>query len=235
MSDKKSKNSPPPSITAAPKAEAPAPIEKAEATPAPAEQEVVMAKEETAPVPVARKAEEKVAKQEVPAAPAKPKTDNLLVRISLPVLYPPFADKIQTLVANCRARGADYWAISGERTWEEQAEIYAQGRSKPGKIVTNAKPGSSAHNFAIAVDFCFDKDTKREGLQPDWSTEKYEILAEEAKKLGLDSGFWWKKFTDAPHVQLNISSVGLTLANLREAYHSGGKKAVFRLLDKYNW
>ncbi|TXH19809.1 MAG: peptidase M15 [Hyphomicrobiaceae bacterium] len=32
------------------------------------------------------------------------------------------------------------------RSDEEQAKLYAQGRTTPGKIVTNAKPGKSKHN-----------------------------------------------------------------------------------------
>lgn len=205
--------------------------------PAPAKEPEAPQKTEAKPEQVEAKPEPVQAKAEPPApppAPAKPKTDNLLVRVNMTVLYPRFAELIEQLVANCRARGADYWAICGERTWEEQAALYAQGRTKPGNIVTNAKPGSSSHNYAIAVDFCFDKDKTREGLQPDWSLEKYKILAEEAKKLGLDSGFYWK-FTDAPHVQLNLASVGLRISDLRNAYNAGGKKAVFHLLNKFNW
>lgn len=41
------------------------------------------------------------------------------------------------------------------RTIEEQDAIYAQGRSKPGKIVTNAVGGSSWHNYGLAADICF--------------------------------------------------------------------------------
>lgn len=43
------------------------------------------------------------------------------------------------------------------RTWEEQEELYAQGRTKPGPKVTNAKAGDSVHNYALA---CFDDSTK---------------------------------------------------------------------------
>lgn len=39
----------------------------------------------------------------------------------------------------------DFRVDSGARTDEEQAELYAQGRTKPGTIVTNAKPGQSKH------------------------------------------------------------------------------------------
>ena len=35
---------------------------------------------------------------------------------------------------------------------DEQAKVYAQGRTAPGKIVTHAKPGHSNHNFGVAFD-----------------------------------------------------------------------------------
>lgn len=155
-------------------------------------------------------------------------------RISSAALYPVFAAKLHKLVEACRARGVDYWAISGERTHEEQNALYAQGRTKPGNIVTNAKGGQSMHNFAIACDFAKDKDTTRDGLQPDYSDPAYEVLGEEAAKLGLEWGGKWK-FKDLPHIQLPIGKVGLKLFDLQQAYAKGGKAAVFALLDKYNW
>jgi peptidoglycan L-alanyl-D-glutamate endopeptidase CwlK len=42
---------------------------------------------------------------------------------------------------------------SGYRSKKEQNELYAQGRSKPGQVVTNAKAGQSYHNYGLAVDF----------------------------------------------------------------------------------
>ena len=42
----------------------------------------------------------------------------------------------------------------GLRTIAEQDELYAQGRTKPGKIVTNAKGGKSNHNSGLAIDVC---------------------------------------------------------------------------------
>jgi len=48
--------------------------------------------------------------------------------------------------------GLDYKIICGTRTWEQQEALYAKGRTTPGPKVTNAKPGSSMHNFGLAVD-----------------------------------------------------------------------------------
>lgn len=39
------------------------------------------------------------------------------------------------------------------RTFEEQAILYAQGRTTPGDIVTDSKPGQSYHNYGLGLDF----------------------------------------------------------------------------------
>jgi peptidoglycan L-alanyl-D-glutamate endopeptidase CwlK len=41
----------------------------------------------------------------------------------------------------------------GRRTMEEQAALYAKGRTIIGKIVTKAKPGESYHNYGLAFDW----------------------------------------------------------------------------------
>lgn len=160
-------------------------------------------------------------------------------------VYPRLLTKLEKLVEACAARGVDYWATSGYRSWDEQGKLYALGRSvknvdatdeKPmGGIVTNAKAGQSYHNYGIATDFALDKDTVRAGLQPDWNFEQYRILAEEATKLGLEPGFYWKSFPDAPHVQINLARAGLKLFDLQGWYKTGGLPYVWSQLDKYSF
>lgn len=160
-------------------------------------------------------------------------------------VYPRFLKKLEELVANCEARGVQYWATSGFRSWTEQDALYALGRTvknvdatpaKPmGGTVTKAKGGQSYHNMTTACDFALDGDTTRAGLQPDWNREAYLVLAEEAKKLGLDAGFWWTGFPDAPHVQLDITKAGLNLASMQALYKKGGIPAIWAELDKHNW
>lgn len=62
----------------------------------------------------------------------------------------------------------DFTVVYGHRSNEEQAALYAQGRTTPGPIVTYSKPGTSKHNTSpsIAVDIApFFSDIK--GL--DWN------------------------------------------------------------------
>lgn len=169
---------------------------------------------------------------------------NYFTRVDLSQLYPKFREEIIKLQLNCLARGNEYYGTSGLRTFPEQAELYALGRTKRnvdwqknppfGGKVTNAKPGQSFHNFGIAVDFALDKDTTRAGLQPDWAPAAYTVLGEEAAKLHLvEWGGRWTSFKDYPHVQVEISKLGLTLKDLQTAYARGGQAEVFKLLDSH--
>ena len=71
-----------------------------------------------------------------------------------------FRDWIAECQILIKAMGYEYKAISGNRSWDEQAKLYAQGRTLPGKKVTNAGPGYSNHNFGIAVDMGVFKEGK---------------------------------------------------------------------------
>lgn len=160
-------------------------------------------------------------------------------------IYPPLLKKLEQLQKNCQARGVDYWMISGFRSMEEQTEIYALGRtkknhdaspSKPmGSIVSKAKPGQSMHNYGLATDFALDGDKTRAGLQPDWDADKYQILAEEAKKLGLEAGWYWTKFKDSPHIELRLITNGLALKDIQQKYKEGGIQKVWSHLDTFEW
>lgn len=173
----------------------------------------------------------------------KPKVDNskkksvadLLVRIDASKLYPPFKKKLITAVRNCRSKGSDYFVISALRTWNEQADLYARGRTESGNIVTNAEPGESAHNYGVAADGCKDSEKDRRGLQPDWNLEEYKLWAEEAERVGLEAGLYWKSFKEGPHIQLPLKKHGFTWSALQTLHKEGGLERVWQELDKHNW
>ena len=63
----------------------------------------------------------------------------------------PFASDVDVLLTADPA----LWVIDAEqgfRTFALQDALYAQGRTTPGAIVTNAKGGQSPHNYGLAVD-----------------------------------------------------------------------------------
>jgi peptidoglycan L-alanyl-D-glutamate endopeptidase CwlK len=53
---------------------------------------------------------------------------------------------------DCAAAEIDLLVTCTLRTIQDQAVLFAQGRTTPGPIVTNAKPGQSAHNYGLALD-----------------------------------------------------------------------------------
>lgn len=154
---------------------------------------------------------------------------DLVQRVNLDLLHGPFLELVLKVLAACRARGADYFLISGYRSFPEQASLYFQGRTKPGKKVTNAKPGESFHNYGLAVDCCRDANVLREGLQPDWDLASYKILQEEAERVGLESGMSFKTFREGPHIQFRLPA-GVTLRQLKDLFEIGGLDAAWKLL-----
>ena len=76
------------------------------------------------------------------------------------------------------------------RTYDEQQSLYEQGRTEPGKIVTNARGGSSFHNFGLAMDLPFEQD----GTQhPTWSTagddiNDWRLLGAMGEAIGFEWG-----------------------------------------------
>lgn len=126
--------------------------------------------------------------------------------------------KLQTLSAQlmkeCESRGLKIRIGETLRTKEEQDELYAQGRTKPGQIVTNAKGSSysSYHQWGTAFDF-FRNDGK--GAYYD-SDEFFAKVGKIGVSLGLEWGGNWKSIVDKPHFQL--PDWGSTTAGIKKLY-----------------
>ena len=98
------------------------------------------------------------------------------------------------------------------RTFQEQADIYAQGRtklfdSKGNKlgIVTNAKPGQSYHNYGLAFDICLVSDGNTswdtvKDFDGDGKADWMEVVSI-MKSNGWEWGGDWVTLKDRPHFQ----------------------------------
>jgi hypothetical protein len=139
-----------------------------------------------------------------PPPPATPKGGSIVSKLE-PVIQP----KVEALLNAARAEGIELRVTQGLRTMEEQQALYDQGRTKPGPVVTNAKPGSSWHNFGLAFDVAVMKDGK-----PTWPAD--EALWQKIGALGKAQGLTWggdfQNFPDRPHFQY---TGGLTLEQAR--------------------
>lgn len=133
---------------------------------------------------------------------------------SLSELHPACKAKAEKFLELANANGIDLLVTSTYRDLESQAVLFAQGRTKPGAIVTNARPGQSWHNWRCAFDVVPIKNGK-----PVWGTagsdgDIWRKIGELGESVGLEwAGRWTGKFRELAHFQY---SGGLTLAQLQQ-------------------
>lgn len=116
--------------------------------------------------------------------------------------------------------------VSGTRTFAEQEALFAQGRTRPGAIVTRARAGQSSHNFGIAWDVgLFNRagqyvdDLVRTRRMTRQAVEaEYRKLGAVGRELGLFWGGDWRT-PDRPHFQLLDND---RLPAIRERFLHGG-------------
>jgi len=144
-----------------------------------------------------------------------PSSENRLKKV-----HPELARRVRIVIENLAKAGMQVEVVQGLRTVAEQDALFAQGRTKPGKVVTNARGGQSNHNYGIAVDVVPFADGK-----PNWEAPNsiWIAIGGEAEKVGLEWGGNWKKFLDRPHIQLP----GLTIKQCFALFKKGGLEAVW--------
>ncbi len=124
-------------------------------------------------------------------------------------LHPSVRSEVMKIVDECNKAltGRAQLRISqGLRTFAEQEKLYNQGRTTPGKKVTNAKAGQSIHNYGFAIDIVMiiDGTTASWDTAKDWDNDKVADWYECVKifaKYGWDWGGNWKSFKDLPHFE----------------------------------
>lgn len=141
-----------------------------------------------------------------------------------------FVEKCKALLANLKDQGTLMVPYFGYRTLEQQAKLWRQGRPtqqiiqminklkaenapylasqienvgpQPGeKIVTDALPGCSWHNWGMALD-CY-ATINNDPMKPNWDgrAPAYKKYADAAKKMGLTAGADFVDI-DYDHIQL---------------------------------
>ncbi len=116
---------------------------------------------------------------------------------NIATLLPQVQPLTRVLIESAAAIGIAIKVLSGTRTYEEQDALYEQGRTKAGRIVTNARGGYSNHNFGVAFDIgVFEGDRYLD------ESPAYKTVGALGMKLGLEWGGNWKTIQDEPHFQL---------------------------------
>jgi peptidoglycan L-alanyl-D-glutamate endopeptidase CwlK len=114
-------------------------------------------------------------------------------------LTPEMQLKVGVLVQLADEAGLDLLIYCTFRTLTEQDDLYAIGRTQPGRIVTRAKAGQSAHNYGLAIDA-----VPMIAGKPQWrsSSPLWKVYGELAAKAGLEWAGKWTTFREYPHCQM---------------------------------
>jgi peptidoglycan L-alanyl-D-glutamate endopeptidase CwlK len=119
-------------------------------------------------------------------------------------LHPDMQKACNMFLDECKRQGLPVLITETLRTQEEQERLYAQGRTTPGKIVTNCRGYQSPHCWGVSFDFC--RNVK--GKEYDNTDGFFERVGNIAKTILKDTEyrlFWggdFKTFVDKPHVEM---------------------------------
>jgi peptidoglycan L-alanyl-D-glutamate endopeptidase CwlK len=134
-------------------------------------------------------------------------------------LHPVFRAKAAELLSRLAAENIPFRLFEGFRPPERQQYLYAQGRTRPGPIVTRAQPWTSYHQYGLAGDFVLFEN----GL---WSWETrgasgayWPRLQAVGRELGLEPLSF-----EMPHLQL----AGLHMLDLEAAKYPEGGDATWQ-------
>jgi hypothetical protein len=121
-------------------------------------------------------------------------------------LYLPFRSKVLSIITElsawCEVHSPSHSAMMAEgfRSTARQQELYAQGRTTPGDIVTqkNGTSNPSNHQTCLAADI-----TGSVHGEPTWDCPQpfWDYLQHLCHVHGLTSGSDWHGFVDMPHVE----------------------------------
>ena len=127
---------------------------------------------------------------------------------SIDDLHPAVARGCRELIHRMAAAGFPAVGVSSTyRCNARQDYLFAQGRTRSGPIVTNARGGQSWHNYRLAFDI-FKNVRGQEWTDPNFFATAGKIW----EIMGGEWGGRWSSFPDRPHFQY---TGGLTLAQLQ--------------------
>lgn len=137
-------------------------------------------------------------------------TERKRIATLAPVFAPLAIDAIERMQNLCESRGYHVRVTDCLRPTERQAELWAKGRQlsstgdwtivDPGKVVTRARPGTSPHEYGLAMDVLICDDIHVRAMpddSPAWREWRDCVAA-----AGLVSGCDFKRLRDCPHAEM---------------------------------
>jgi len=120
-------------------------------------------------------------------------------------LHPQLQASATKVYQECVVQKIPIHIVWGYRSMQEQELIYRYGRTIPGSIITTNRPGYSAHNYRLALDFCFYYDGKMKTWADVQGSDYWRWMwIKTIKKWeveGWETGFRWEYNWEPGHVQ----------------------------------
>lgn len=152
-------------------------------------------------------------------------------------LEPHFQKRVRQWLGEVIQTGIQPLIYCGFRSFEEQAALYARGRTANGRIVTKAKPGESYHNYGLAFDWVPVKPAVKDPkmFTADWDDQTaYKVGEQAGHSFGLAAIGWetghlqdarYKGWRDIPGAGESVGTV-VAERNRRamQAENSGGSR-----------
>ena len=150
-------------------------------------------------------------------------TSDKYTNTRIKTLHPAIQDDSTDFINECEKRGMYVRMCQNPyRTFEMQDYKYASGRTRKGKILTNAKGGDSFHNYKLAEDVVEIKNG-----QPLWVNPNWELIGEIGKKFGFEWGGDFKSLKgDDGHFQ---KTFGYSISDLKKMYAEQGAPDIIDL------
>lgn len=116
-------------------------------------------------------------------------------------LYPPFRSALRRVLLTVAEETKEEWVlVEGYRSVARQLWLFAQGRTRPGKIVTWIR-SPKWHGTGLAADV-MPKKSGYGAPRKHWETLRKHYL-----KIGLDNPAWHKG--DLGHIQMSDNALRL--------------------------
>jgi len=109
-------------------------------------------------------------------------------------MNPVFVEKLRAVLTDLVEQGFSPEIFEGYRSFDRQESLFAQGRSRGGDIVTNARGGQSWHQYGLAVDIV------HQGADKWRESDLWSALGEAGERQGL---YWGGNFGDRPHLEFH--------------------------------
>lgn len=140
------------------------------------------------------------------------------IRIDRTKLHPWLNYLLTKGLKKCNKKGLYIIVTEGFRTAKYQDELYAQGRTKSGIIVTNARGSdyASQHQWGIAFDIAIVDDTTTPKKENVYDIKAIKKAAKIFKSIGLGWGGDWTNPVDTPH--LYLKKWGSTTTKLKQKF-----------------